>query len=65
VNNTGAEQTGCGCAREYAERWPDMTPAELEHVHAPTCPVRLRRKYAEGERAHRGGGLLWAALLRE
>ncbi|WP_298803790.1 hypothetical protein [uncultured Pseudokineococcus sp.] len=39
---------GCGCAREYAARYPGMTEGELALVHAPVCPVRLQR--LEGRR---------------
>ncbi|MEJ5945659.1 hypothetical protein WDZ17_10185 [Pseudokineococcus basanitobsidens] len=34
---------GCGCAQEYAARWPGMSAGELALVHDPECPVRLRR----------------------
>lgn len=32
---------GCGCAQEYAERWPDLSAADLAGVHGGLCPVRL------------------------
>jgi len=41
-----------------------MTPAELAHVHAPTCPVRLERKKRERQRARKGGGGVWELMLR-
>jgi len=51
MNYTGVGQTGCACALEYEDRWPDMSPAELAHVHAARCPVRLRRLERERRRA--------------
>ncbi len=65
MDDTGAQQAGCACAQEYADRWPDMTPAELAHVYAGTCPVRLERMRREGRPTRRGGGAVWKLLLRQ